>query len=779
MRRLALTLALALFAPSAFAADLIISEYIEGTSNNKAIELYNPTTGTVNAGAYFIRMYFNGATTFTQTSLAGSVAPGGTFVLAHGAADPAIRSNANNLSNPNASWFNGNDAVALVRADGTIVDVIGQIGFNPGTEWGLGSASTADNTLRRKSNVCVGDAIGNNAFDPSVEWDGFATNTFGGLGAHAANCNIVPPDPPVPVLEIHQIQGSGAASPYAGQKVETKDNVVTAVGTNGFFIQTPDFRADASTATSNGIFVFTGSAPTVSAGNLVDVKGNVVEFFNLTELSGSLTVTVKATFATAPLTVTIPPGFSSFEQLEGMLVRIDDGVAAAGTDQFGSTQIVAGANRPFREPGLGFDGNPEIFEVDPLTGPKPSIIGGATISAASGPLSFDFGDYVMRTTTLAFANPPFPRPVRARNAGELTVATQNMLRFFANDSRLAAFSSHIRNVLGSPDVLAVQEVDTLATLSDLAAKVNADGGLDYTAYLLEGNDIGGIDVGFLVRGSVSVSSVTQIGATDTWVAPGGSAPELLNDRPPLLLRGSFNGNGLPFPIAVIAVHQRSLIDVETSARVRAKRQEQATRLAAAVQALSDSRVVVTGDFNAFEFSDGYVDVMGILTTGAGLTNRVLGVAASDRYSYNHESNAQVLDHSLTSAGLDPFVRGFQFARANADAPASLSRVSDHDGGVLFVMSDHDADGLADDADQCPTGDARATVILGGCDSGAPNLMFPGGCSLADRIHAIHASAKNHGQFVSETGKLLSELMKDGLLTGAQRGAIESCAARMK
>ncbi|HEX8253367.1 MAG TPA: hypothetical protein VF846_09485, partial [Thermoanaerobaculia bacterium] len=288
-------------------------------------------------------------------------------------------------------------------------------------------------------------------------------------------------------------------------------------------------------------------------------------------------------------------------------------------------------------------------------------------------------------------------------------------------------------------------------------------------------------VGFLVRDTVSVDSIAQLGADDTWIDPQTNQPATLNDRPALLLRGSYIGNGAPFPIAVVAVHQRSLIDVETSARVRAKRQAQAENLAAHLNAVQNAnpalRMVVTGDFNAFEFNDGYVDVMGILTSSANLTNQVLTVAANDRYSYVHDGIAQVLDHSLTSAALNTYVRGANFAHTNADAPYALAPASDHDGVVLYVMTDHDGDGYADDTDSCPTGDARATVILNGCDSGVPNMLFEGGCTLADKIAALRAEAKNHGQFVAAVGKLLNSFKKGQDLTGAQKGAIQSCAAQ--
>jgi predicted extracellular nuclease len=164
--------------------ELFFSEYIEGTSNNKALEIYNGTGAAVNlmAGGYTVQMYFNGSAGVGLTiPLTGSVADGDVYVLAHSSADPAILAQQDQMNG--AGWFNGNDAVALVKG-GAVVDVIGQIGSNPGTEWGTGLPSTADNTLRRKGSIEAGDANGVDAFDPSLEWNGFAVNTFGGLGSH-------------------------------------------------------------------------------------------------------------------------------------------------------------------------------------------------------------------------------------------------------------------------------------------------------------------------------------------------------------------------------------------------------------------------------------------------------------------------------------------------------------------------------------------------------------------------------------------------------------------
>jgi predicted extracellular nuclease len=179
------------FAGSAVAAptELFFSEYIEGTSNNKALEIYNGTASAVNlaAGGYVVQMFFNGGTSSgLSSSLTGSIAAGDVFVLANPLAAPAILSQADQITTSSA-WYNGDDAVVLRKGgvSGPIVDVIGQVGFDPGTEWGSGLTSTQDNTLRRKVTVTTGDTNGADAFNPSVEWDGVAVDTFDGLGAHS------------------------------------------------------------------------------------------------------------------------------------------------------------------------------------------------------------------------------------------------------------------------------------------------------------------------------------------------------------------------------------------------------------------------------------------------------------------------------------------------------------------------------------------------------------------------------------------------------------------
>jgi hypothetical protein len=160
---------------------LFFSEYVEGSSNNKAVEIYNAGSAAYDLGLCAVRIYHNGGTTIgrTVTLTSVSLAPDGVYVLCHTSA-----SFSSSCDQTYGSLdFNGNDAVELF-CDGAAFDVIGQIGFDPGSEWGTGLVSTADNTLRRKCTIVTGDTNGSDAFDPSIEWDGFATDTFGGLGDH-------------------------------------------------------------------------------------------------------------------------------------------------------------------------------------------------------------------------------------------------------------------------------------------------------------------------------------------------------------------------------------------------------------------------------------------------------------------------------------------------------------------------------------------------------------------------------------------------------------------
>ena len=192
--------------------DLFISEYIEGSSFNKAIEIYNGTGGAVDlsAGIYTLELYSNGSATVSQSvALSGTIADGDVFVLANSQADPAILGATDLVSNAVIN-FNGDDALVL-RKNGVVIDAFGQIGFDPGSQWAGGGQ---DDTLRRNETICGGDTTTGDAFDASTEWTTFPNNTFDGLGAHATTCDGGGSGPADPVINEFSASTAGADVEY-------------------------------------------------------------------------------------------------------------------------------------------------------------------------------------------------------------------------------------------------------------------------------------------------------------------------------------------------------------------------------------------------------------------------------------------------------------------------------------------------------------------------------------------------------------------------------------
>ncbi|MGE5357526.1 MAG: lamin tail domain-containing protein [Bacteroidales bacterium] len=426
--------------------------------------------------------------------------------------------------------------------------------------------------------------------------------------------------------------------------------------------------------------------------------------------------------------------------------------------------------RPFREAGIEtplpvpadatpgatppvFDANPERIGVDtfsvfrdpdtakiypPPPGTTLEVTSGVTVTGITGPLDYANRSYIIDAegwNMPAVSTPNMARQaVRARTNDEFTVATMNLARFYdtvndpdvsdvvltkaAFDLRLQKASLAIRNMMQAPDIIGVEEVENLDTLQALADQVEADAiaarqpPVEYAAYLMEGHDPGGIDVGFLVRkGKVSVTGTDQVGKDTLFISDG----SFLNDRPSLVLRGAIlNPPYEPYPVTVVVNHLRSLsgIDGPGGERVRAKRLAQAVELAGYVQGLQENgeHVVSVGDYNAFDVNDGYVDVMGLLKgTEVGpslvtlwspspVTPPLLDLSdlasTDERYSFVFDGSAQELDHIL-AANVTP--TAIAYARMNADFPESLrgdgsrpERLSDHDPIVgYFVLPDID------------------------------------------------------------------------------------------
>ncbi|WP_340198491.1 endonuclease [Ascidiimonas sp. W6] len=157
------------------ASEFFFSEYIEGNSNNKALEIANFTGSNKSLSGYSIRRNTNGGSSWGAAfSLSGSVANGDVFVIANASATSAVTNQADVTTTADAMVFNGNDPVGLFK-NGTLIDIIGNFAG--------GSANFAVNiTLRRKASIS----------SPSVtydanDWDSFAVDTFNGLGDHSIN----------------------------------------------------------------------------------------------------------------------------------------------------------------------------------------------------------------------------------------------------------------------------------------------------------------------------------------------------------------------------------------------------------------------------------------------------------------------------------------------------------------------------------------------------------------------------------------------------------------
>jgi predicted extracellular nuclease len=636
-----------------------------------------------------------------------------------------------------------------------------------------GDAASGDNVFSFNAAVSVSTTVGSKLLSFTVS-DAQARSSAGSIALM-----VVPP--PMP---IHEIQGAGSTSPYVGLTVTTRGIVTARRYNNGFFIQTPDELADADPNTSEAVFVFTSSAPPVGAalGAYVQVTGTAAEYVpdpygpSVTEIT-SPTVSALSTTYPMPIAVTLTaadlPASGSLDQLEryeGMRVQVPllrtisptQGSiiesSATSTSNGVFYAVIDGVARPFREPGIQvgvpvpagapptvprFDFNPERLRVDSdgqIGATRIEVTSGALLSNVVGVLDFGYLTWTILPDPSAppavsgmVAATPVPMP----DANEFTVGSFNLARFYdtvndpatsdavltaaAFENRLNKASLTIRNVMRSPDVLGVQEVENLSTLQALAGRLNADtvaaGGTDpgYVGHLFDGNDPGGIDVGFLVRTSrVTVIDVVQEGLLTTFVNPTTGANDLLNDRPPLVLTAQVQGPSGTLPVTVIVNHLRSLsgVDDPVDGRVRVKRLAQAEFLATLIQARQAAnpteRIISVGDYNAYQVSDGYVDVIGsikgtpasadqVVLAGADLVNPDLAdlvdlIPASERYSYSYDGSAQVLDHIIVNGPALQRLSRIQFARSNADFPESYrsdpsrpERVSDHDMPVAYFV----------------------------------------------------------------------------------------------
>ncbi len=418
-------------------------------------------------------------------------------------------------------------------------------------------------------------------------------------------------DDGVAFTKIHEIQGNGASSPIQGNTVTIEAVVVgdfqdgssgTDGDLNGFFVQEENADIDADLTTSEGIFIFDGSSPSVdvNVGDVVQVTGEVTEFNGLTELT-NVTVSIQGTDSLpTPGIVNLPlTDVDDLEAVEGMQVNIPDTLFVTeyfNLDRFGEVVLSANdsSNQPstdgrldqytqFNTPSVsGFstyqdeiekrrillDDAQTVLNPDPIIhgrGGNPlsannTLRGGDTVNNLSGILSFGFGEYRIQPTDAVNFQPTNPRPATPDDVGgDLTVASFNVLNYFTRlNSRGADTTEEFERqrdkivsaiVAIDADVVGLIELENNGdiAISNLVNAINTELGssvYDFISTGVVGTDA--IQVGFIYQPD-TVQPFSSFAVLDDSVDPS------FNDdrnRPALAQTFEEVGTGEKFTVAV-------------------------------------------------------------------------------------------------------------------------------------------------------------------------------------------------------------------------------------
>jgi predicted extracellular nuclease len=563
-----------------------------------------------------------------------------------------------------------------------------------------------------------------------------AGNDFAGIGAGVLDFTIAAPLVPITIGEI---QGLGHTSLYAGSTVLT-NGVVTAIDTNGFYIQSASGATDGDSRTSDGIFIFTSTAPnSVAIGDLVQVSGTVSEFRPGGDLR-NLTITqiISPTYSklrTAAFDIItigdgalLPPtsvidddsfasydpttdGIDFWESLEGMKVTIDTPIAVSNTNSFGETYVVAsggvGATGMSESGGIAIsqgDSNPEKLQLDNDNGLFAGFTNifsvGDRLSNVTGIISYAFQSFellvteAVTTTTDVTAVKEVTSLVEA--ADKLSIGDYNLENLSANDSpaKIASLASDIVNNLKSPDILGVQEIQDAngataggslsgqATADVLIAAIVAAGGPTY-AYVevapSVANSTGGEPNGNIRNGFFyDPARVTYVAGSAQLIEDAAYT----NSRRPLVAQFEFNGE----KITLINLHSTSRggSDPQWGATQPPANAGDSARMAqaTAVKVYVDGLLAIDPAAKIVVQGDlngfAWENAIQALVGGGTLSDLATLLPLGERYSYQFEGNNQQLDHMLTTGNLRA-VAQFDTVRLNSQLPEAAQVSTDHDG----------------------------------------------------------------------------------------------------
>ncbi|MFC8708568.1 endonuclease/exonuclease/phosphatase family protein [Streptomyces sp. NPDC057197] len=569
-------------------------------------------------------------------------------------------------------------------------------------------------------------------------------------------------------VRIHDIQGTTRISPYAGQKVSDVAGIVTGVRTygasKGFWMQDP--HPDADPATSEGVFVFTGSAPKAAVGDSVTVTGTVSEYVpggtssgnqSITEITKpAVTVVSSGNAVPAPVVVdakSVPAAYTPagdsaangsidalplrpkryaldyYESLEGMNVQVKDVRVVTASDPYTELWVTVKPHENANRRGGTVYGsytsqNTGRLQIQSLgaTADFPVADVGDTLrGTTAGPLDYtQYGGYTLVANRIgALESGGLRREnTRKQSRDELAVATYNVENLDPSDTTFAAHAAAIVNNLRSPDIVSLEEIQdddgatddgtvtAGVTMAKLIDAIVAAGGPRYEWRSIDpvndqdgGEPGGNIRQAFLFNparvsftdrpggGSTTAVGVTRVhGRAALTSSPGRIDPASeawKSSRKPLAGEFVFHGR----TVLVIANHFASKggdqgLTAKYQPPVRSsetQRHLQATEVNSFVKDIlkvqRDADVIALGDINDFEFSG----TARILEGRGELWSAIKSLPRSERYTYDYQGNAQVLDQILVS----PSIRHGRFAYDSVHINSEFhDQISDHDPQVL-------------------------------------------------------------------------------------------------
>lgn len=549
--------------------------------------------------------------------------------------------------------------------------------------------------------------------------------------------------------------------------------VSTAEGIPVFYASAAD---NPSCAVVGNAVTVVGTVTNSAAVTAADTPGTGITPSSCT-VTGTGTVTktipvtyVFTTFGDAQQFTGMPVSNTSFYAIGptgGTLDEVSETVTSSGQFWATLTSNSSTNNHLFRSAGIAGDeyvpstapsgvvtwgGNPQRILIDTVTlgGTAVDITVGQTITCAVGSnitlgASSGIGlvDYtlgyarllIFKSSVCTVGGTVAATTSSAADSTHFKVGTLDLNRFYGTTvssgattvsatafaRRVAKATTAITNAFGSPDIMSLQEIQNQATLTSLADSINTAGGSYTPCYGGDNNDSASLNLGFLVKNTVTNSTCTLAQASATYTTNGGAAT--LWERPPLVMTGDFIRTGKNYSFVVIDVHltiRDNIGDATLGPDIRAHRAAQAAALSTLVQSYQTAGkdVIVAGNFNAYEYNDGYVDVLGVVNgspaasgtvtlyqasnTTAALTDFTTSIVALQRYNIIERGNAASLEHILASATITDSTSSAaslasymtsvtqphfstDFASINTNDATTAAGLTPHDGQVVAFL----------------------------------------------------------------------------------------------